>query len=219
MSATIAVSEQRELEVQREGERLHQQAETTGKQNVTESTAAEEQTMATLKLQTERKVKTAEGYVVDLVVEAPGRRRRVGIEVDGPQQFKGRFSREATGATRLKKRQVRAFSPLPIMTVPYWEWETLCLGDDATALRKRLSTLDVRFVAHRQIAKLDHVCRDEPAREGVRHVPVSDETDAHLICFRSFETRRALTTTRREFARLRRRSSRCAEQSGDITAA
>ena len=42
VSATIAVSEQRELEVQQEGERLHQQAETTGKQNITESTAAEE---------------------------------------------------------------------------------------------------------------------------------------------------------------------------------
>lgn len=93
-------------------------------------------------LRAEQKVRTDAGYVIDLVVEAPGRRRRVGIEVDGPQQFKrGRGgAREATGATKLKRRQARSSTELPIMSIPYWEWETLCLGDDSPAKKTNYLT-------------------------------------------------------------------------------
>lgn len=74
-------------------------------------------------LKSEQKVRLDVGYIIDLVVQTPDGRRKVGIFVDGPQQFKGRWSREAKGGTLLYRRQVRAFSKLPIMSIPYWEWE------------------------------------------------------------------------------------------------
>jgi len=96
-------------------------------------------------LRTIPKVRTPEGFVLDLVVEAPGRRRRVGIEVDGPQQYFGARSREATGAARLKRRQVRAFSELPIMTIPYWEWEALGNGDFSAEQQRKERYLTFAF--------------------------------------------------------------------------
>ena len=67
------------------------------------------------------KVRTAEGYVVDLYVETSGGRRNLYIEIDGPSRFVG-WSRVCTGATLLKRRQLRSFGT-PLVTVPYWEWE------------------------------------------------------------------------------------------------
>ena len=74
-------------------------------------------------LSTQQKVRTREGYVIDLYVESDGGRRQVSVEVDGPGRFLG-WSREATGATLLKRRQLRFFG-YRLMSIPYWEWEQL----------------------------------------------------------------------------------------------
>ena len=57
------------------------------------------------------KVRTAEGYMIDLIVESSGGRRQVAIEVDGPSRFVG-WSRDARGSTCLKRRQVISSSHL-----------------------------------------------------------------------------------------------------------
>ena len=45
--------------------------------------------------------------------------REVAIEVDGPSHFCGRTP---TGATALKRRQLRA-AGWALLAVPYWEWD------------------------------------------------------------------------------------------------
>ena len=47
--------------------------------------------------------------------------REVAIEVDGPSHFCGRTP---TGATALKRRQLRA-AGWALLPVPYWEWGVL----------------------------------------------------------------------------------------------
>ena len=69
----------------------------------------------------QEEVATPHGYSIDLVVEAGG--RRVAVEVDGPSHFLG-TSRMATGATKLKRRQLEAFG-WRLLSVPYWEWSAL----------------------------------------------------------------------------------------------
>ena len=53
--------------------------------------------------------------------------REVAIEVDGPSHFCGRTP---TGATALKRRQLRA-AGWALLPVPYWEWSAL--GSNAAA--------------------------------------------------------------------------------------
>jgi len=60
------------------------------------------------------------GYTVDFVVEWRG--ARLVVEMDGPSHFLA--GGEPTGATRLKRRQLRSFGCL-LVAVPYWEWEEL----------------------------------------------------------------------------------------------
>ena len=47
--------------------------------------------------------------------------REVAVEVDGPSHFVGR---SPTGATALKRRQLRA-AGWALLPVPYWEWNAL----------------------------------------------------------------------------------------------
>ena len=47
--------------------------------------------------------------------------REVAVEVDGPSHFVGRTP---TGATALKRRQLRA-AGWALLSVPYWEWNAL----------------------------------------------------------------------------------------------
>ena len=47
--------------------------------------------------------------------------REVAVEVDGPSHF---FGRTPTGATALKRRQLRA-AGWALLPVPYWEWNAL----------------------------------------------------------------------------------------------
>ncbi|KAL7523151.1 hypothetical protein ACHAXR_000043, partial [Thalassiosira sp. AJA248-18] len=65
-------------------------------------------------------VLTKGGYRLDALVSVNG--SKVGIEVDGPTHFVGR---KPTGSTILKHRQVTRLEGIPIVSVPYWEWDDL----------------------------------------------------------------------------------------------
>ena len=64
-------------------------------------------------------VRTPQGYSLDAVVSYGG--REVAVEVDGPSHFVGRTP---TGATALKRRQLRA-AGWALLPVPHWEWRAL----------------------------------------------------------------------------------------------
>ena len=72
-----------------------------------------------LELAPQEEVRTPQGYSLDAVVMHGG--REVAIEVDGPWHFCGRTP---TGATALKRRQLRA-AGWALLPVPYWEWDAL----------------------------------------------------------------------------------------------
>jgi hypothetical protein len=76
-------------------------------------------TLPSLGLYPQEEVLTEEGYSLDFVVEWRG--QRVAIEVDGPSHFVGR---KPTGATMLKRRQLRHLG-WHLVSVPYWEWDEL----------------------------------------------------------------------------------------------
>jgi hypothetical protein len=75
-------------------------------------------------------VRTPQGYSLDAVVRISS--REVAIEVDGPSHFVGR-THEPTGATALKRRQLRA-AGWALVAVPYWQWNAL----DAAGQRELL---------------------------------------------------------------------------------
>jgi hypothetical protein len=68
----------------------------------------------------EEEVLTPSGYRLDALVKVNG--EKVGIEVDGPSHF---MNQEPTGSTLLKRRQVSTLDYIPIVSVPYWEWDKL----------------------------------------------------------------------------------------------
>ena len=68
----------------------------------------------------EEEVLTKSGHRIDAVVEVNG--KQVGVEVDGPSHFIGNRSRTPTGSTILKHRQVVNLDGIPLVSVPYWEW-------------------------------------------------------------------------------------------------
>ena len=70
-------------------------------------------------VQLKQEVRTPQGYSVDAVVLYGG--REVAVEVDGPSHF---FGQIPTGATALKRRQLRA-AGWALLPVPYWEWNAL----------------------------------------------------------------------------------------------
>jgi len=67
----------------------------------------------------QEEVRTPQGYSLDAVVSEGG--FEVAVEVDGPSHFWGRTP---TGATALKRRQLRAAGWV-LLPVPYWEWNGL----------------------------------------------------------------------------------------------
>ena len=60
------------------------------------------------------------GYRLDALVEVDG--KKVAIEVDGPWHFLGK---KPTGNTILKHRQVTTLDGIPVVSMPYWEWNKL----------------------------------------------------------------------------------------------
>jgi len=73
-----------------------------------------------------------EGYSLDLVVECSGE-ELIAVEVDGPSHFVGRVP---TGATLLKRRQLRHFG-WRLVSVPYWEWDELHHPDQSKEREQR----------------------------------------------------------------------------------
>ena len=71
-------------------------------------------------LNPKEEVLTPNGYRIDALVEVNG--KRVCIEVDGPHHF---VSRQPTGNTILKRRQVNDLDKNRLISVPYWEWNEL----------------------------------------------------------------------------------------------
>lgn len=66
---------------------------------------------------------TEEGYSIDVRMLWEG--EYVGVEVDGPSHFlTGCGGRSPTGATTLKRRQLRALG-WQVVVVPYFEWDKL----------------------------------------------------------------------------------------------
>jgi len=74
--------------------------------------------LSSIGLQPEEEKLTKRGYRLDALVEMNG--KKIGIEVDGPSHFVGR---NPTGNTSLKRRQITALEGVPIVSVPYWEWD------------------------------------------------------------------------------------------------
>lgn len=71
------------------------------------------------------------GYTLDWLVQWRG--VSLGVEVDGPRHFLGR---RPSGATALKRRQVRAFGT-PLVSIPYWEWDGMRDGGARVAFLRR----------------------------------------------------------------------------------
>ena len=62
------------------------------------------------------------GYRIDALVEVNG--KTMGVEVDGPSHFIGR-SKSPLAKTILKRRQVQSIDGIELVSVPYWEWDSL----------------------------------------------------------------------------------------------
>jgi len=81
--------------------------------------------LSSLGFKPEEEVLTKRGYRLDAVVEVKG--KKIGIEVDGPSHFIGR---KPTGSTILKRRQVTNLEGIPVVSIPYWEWDKLRRDSD-----------------------------------------------------------------------------------------
>ena len=73
--------------------------------------------LSSMGLELEEEVLTKSGYRLDALVEVNG--KKIGVEVDGPTHFLGR---NRTGSTILKHRQITNLDNIPVVSVPYWDW-------------------------------------------------------------------------------------------------
>jgi hypothetical protein len=88
-------------------------------------------TLSSLGLDPQEEVRIEEGYSLEYVVEWRG--RQVAIEVDGPSHFVGR---KPTGATKLKRRQLRHLG-WRLVSIPYWEWNEFAEAPTTQEAEKR----------------------------------------------------------------------------------
>lgn len=113
-------------------------------------------------LRTQQKVRTAEGYVIDLWVESTDGRRQIALEIDGPANFLG-WSRMESGATTIKRRQLRHFG-YRLLTIPYWEWEVLQGAEE----EKRYLTLAI--AAQIAVNARSSAAQTGPSVDSFRHI-------------------------------------------------
>eukprot|EP00986_Skeletonema_menzelii_P021150 scaffold33403_cov148-Skeletonema_menzelii.AAC.3 len=73
----------------------------------------------------DEEVQTNSGYFLDATFINNG--KVIGLEIDGPSHFIGKKKK---GNTILKKRQVANIDHIPIISVPYWEWNDLVSVED-----------------------------------------------------------------------------------------
>eukprot|EP00985_Skeletonema_marinoi_P008055 scaffold3587_cov151-Skeletonema_marinoi.AAC.5 len=78
-------------------------------------------------LETKEEVLVGSGYRIDAIVKVNG--KTIGIEADGPSHFIGR-SKSPSGSTILKRRQVSSIDGIELVSVPYWNWDTLGSGKE-----------------------------------------------------------------------------------------
>jgi hypothetical protein len=90
--------------------------------------------LAALNLDPVEEYETPSGYKLDALIEMNG--KMVGVEVDGPTHF---VERQPNGPTLLKRRQVETIDKIPLVSVPYWEWEKI--GKDRGKKQKYLQSL------------------------------------------------------------------------------
>ena len=95
-----------------------------------------------------------EGYSLDLVIDWHG--ERLAIEVDGPSHFSGR---EPTGATLLKRRQLKHLG-WRLVSVPYWERDERTHQDQSMAHRQRAAYVSTLLSPEAPTAK-DGLTRDQ----------------------------------------------------------
>mmetsp|Transcript_32563 Transcript_32563/g.71437 ORF Transcript_32563/g.71437 Transcript_32563/m.71437 type:complete len:256 (-) Transcript_32563:432-1199(-) len=109
-----------------------------------------------LGFETRLEERTREGYSIDLMVLTRDG-RSIAVEVDGPSHFLEE-SRTPTGATQLKRRQLRSFGHA-LVSLPFWEWEALHDKDPSERRRKQrqylLTALRQRAPCQRKRAKTD----------------------------------------------------------------
>mmetsp|Transcript_32626 Transcript_32626/g.66521 ORF Transcript_32626/g.66521 Transcript_32626/m.66521 type:complete len:577 (-) Transcript_32626:25-1755(-) len=87
-------------------------------------------------LETKEEVLVGSGYRIDAIVKVNG--KTIGIEADGPSHFIGR-SKSPSGSTILKRRQVSSIDGIELVSVPYWNWDTL--GNDEVKKQEYLRHL------------------------------------------------------------------------------
>ena len=90
--------------------------------------------LSSIGLNPEEEYLTPKGYRLDALVEVNG--NEVGVEVDVPSHFIGR---KPAGSTILKQRQVSKLEGIPVVSVPYWEWNEL--GKDSDKKQQYLRSL------------------------------------------------------------------------------
>ena len=82
---------------------------------------------------------TPSGYSLDALIEING--TQIGVEVDGPYHFIGKT---LDGSTLLKQRQILSIDKLPLVSLPYWEWNEL--GTDRDRKQQYLRSLLESFL-------------------------------------------------------------------------
>jgi len=90
--------------------------------------------LASIGLEPEADFLTLRGYRLDALIQVNG--NKVGVEVDGPPNFMGR---SPNGRTILKRRQVSNLEGMPLVSVPYWEWNNF--GDDRSGKERYLQSI------------------------------------------------------------------------------
>jgi len=63
------------------------------------------------------------GYSIDVLISI--QQQQLAVEIDGPCHFVGYTP---NGATMLKQRQLCSLGTKPLLSIPYWEWDMLCLN-------------------------------------------------------------------------------------------
>ena len=123
------------------------------------------------------------GYTLDMVVQFSN--TEVGIEVDGPAHFFG--FRQVTGATALKRRQLRKRG-VKLLSLPYWELD-LFDGLEPAARREA-----IRALVHERLEKL--VGKQIFAYRTLDLLPAASLEEIKRACAARFAPARALPNPR-----------------------
>jgi len=74
------------------------------------------------------------GYSIDFLVTTKNG-TNVALEADGPRHFLGE-TKISNGSTRMKHRQVRKLDGIKVVSVPYWEWNSIRIDNNNTMFQR-----------------------------------------------------------------------------------